>query len=250
MGEFSEYVVYADESGDHGLENIDPHYPVFVLAFCIFEKSAYVRDTVPAFQRFKFDHFGHDMVVLHERDIRKRSGPFRILSNKKREERFMAELTDLVQVAEFTAISSVIRKDRLATMYTSPTSPYDLALAFCLERLFLFLNDHSAIDKTTHVVFEQRGTREDRELELEFRRVCAGRNALGRPGPLLFEPIFAPKTANSCGMQIADLVARPIGRNALDPQQSNRAYDVIHGKLRHHPLRPDQVNGYGLKIFP
>jgi hypothetical protein len=32
---FSEYIVYVDESGDHGLETIDPNYPVFVLAFCI-----------------------------------------------------------------------------------------------------------------------------------------------------------------------------------------------------------------------
>lgn len=30
---FSEFVVYVDESGDHGMVKIDPNYPVFVLAF-------------------------------------------------------------------------------------------------------------------------------------------------------------------------------------------------------------------------
>ena len=37
--EFSDYIVYVDESGDHNLERINPEYPLFVLAFCIFEKK-------------------------------------------------------------------------------------------------------------------------------------------------------------------------------------------------------------------
>lgn len=37
---FGDFIVYVDESGDHGLARMDPDYPVFVLAFCIFEKRA------------------------------------------------------------------------------------------------------------------------------------------------------------------------------------------------------------------
>jgi len=37
---FSDYIIHVDESGDHSLESIDPNYPVFVLAFCIFNKRA------------------------------------------------------------------------------------------------------------------------------------------------------------------------------------------------------------------
>jgi hypothetical protein len=33
--EFSDYVIYADESGDHSLTKIDPIYPVFVLCLCL-----------------------------------------------------------------------------------------------------------------------------------------------------------------------------------------------------------------------
>ena len=33
-------IAYVDESGDHGLKNIDPQHPVFTLAFCIVEKTA------------------------------------------------------------------------------------------------------------------------------------------------------------------------------------------------------------------
>lgn len=32
-GRFSNFVVYVDESGSHGMQNIDPNYPLFVLAF-------------------------------------------------------------------------------------------------------------------------------------------------------------------------------------------------------------------------
>lgn len=71
LDRYSKYIVYVDESGDHGLESIDPNYPVFVLAFCVFHKQYYAQKIVPAIEAFKFKHFGHDSVVLHEHDIRK-----------------------------------------------------------------------------------------------------------------------------------------------------------------------------------
>ena len=36
---FGKYIVYVDESGDHGMQSIDEQYPVFVLAFCVFQAS-------------------------------------------------------------------------------------------------------------------------------------------------------------------------------------------------------------------
>ena len=68
--DFSDYVIYVDESGDHGLVSIDQQYPIFVLVFCIFKKQDYLA-TVQKVQQFKFRHFGHDMVILHESDIRR-----------------------------------------------------------------------------------------------------------------------------------------------------------------------------------
>ncbi len=70
---FSEYIVYVDESGDHGVTSVDTNYPLFVLACCVFKKNAYINRLVPAFQSFKFDYFGHDGVVFPE--PRKTNGP-------------------------------------------------------------------------------------------------------------------------------------------------------------------------------
>ena len=36
---YSDYIVYVDEAGDHGPAT--PEFPVFVLAFCLFQKLEY-----------------------------------------------------------------------------------------------------------------------------------------------------------------------------------------------------------------
>jgi hypothetical protein len=37
--EFGDYLVFVDESGDHGLESIDYHYPIVVLCFFVIKKA-------------------------------------------------------------------------------------------------------------------------------------------------------------------------------------------------------------------
>jgi hypothetical protein len=77
--EFSDYIIYADESGDHGLVQFSPDFPIFVLAFALIPKRAYVGSIVPSLQQMKMDFFGHDQVVFHERDIRRQLAPFGFL---------------------------------------------------------------------------------------------------------------------------------------------------------------------------
>ena len=243
---YSDYIVYVDESGDHGLTNIDPGYPVFVLAFCIFRKQDYTDQVIPALQRFKFEHFGHDMIVLHEHEIRKDKGEFRILNTKAKKDAFMGGLTGIVKDAPFTLIATVIRKDALVARYKYPEHPYHMAMMFCLERLNKFLQGEGQGDKTTHIVFEKRGKREDDSLELEFRRVCDGANGSGKKFP--FEAVFASKKINSGGLQFADLVARPVGLSVLRPGQPNRAFEVLEEKF--YCDGSGRREGWGLKCFP
>jgi hypothetical protein len=242
---FSNYIVYVDESGDHGLESMDASYAAFVLAFCIFSKEDYVQQVVPALQRLKFRHCGHDLVVLHEREMRKQEGPFRFLGDRAVRTAFMEDMNRFVEDARFTVIASVIDKSKLKSKYASPRNPYHWALEFCLERLRFHLAGSRAPAGLVHVVFESRGAREDGELELEFRRL-APTNLQG--SDYAFEPVFASKGTNSTGLQLADLIARPIGRHVLKPDQLNRAYEIIERKLRRSPT--GDVKGWGLKCFP
>jgi hypothetical protein len=241
----SAFLVFVDESGDHGLQSIDAAYPVFVLVFCIVNKSDYAKTWLPAVTEFKFRHFGHDQIILHERDIRKDVGSFVFLRDRARKHAFLTELTDLVSRLDMTVVASVIRKDWLAGQYAYPSNPYEIALAFGLERVHMWLN-RSGGSGGTSVMIECRGRREDEQLELEFRRICAGGNF--RRATLNFTPVFVPKSANVPGLQIADLIARPIGRHVLDPAQPNRAFEVIESKLDRSPR--NEVDGWGLKVFP
>ena len=99
MSQYGKYIVYVDESGDHSLSPINKEYPVFVLAFCIFEKDKYSIDIVPKLKEFKFKHFGHDMVVLHENEIRRDKGEFKILNSKDKKDSFVSELTNIIKNA-------------------------------------------------------------------------------------------------------------------------------------------------------
>jgi len=251
QGKFSNFVVYVDESGDHGMQNLDPNYPMFVLAFCVFYKRYYAEKVAPALQKFKFNHFGHDLVVLHETEIRKETGSFRF-QNREQKQRFLNQLTDIIDASNFILISCVINKEQLRQKGgAAPSNPYHLALGFCLETLYELLQEKNQDDKQTHVVVECRGKKEDAELELEFRRICDGSNRMGISLP--FDIIFADKKANSTGLQLADLVARPIGLSVLRPEQQNRAYDVLKRKFFCSGGRENVGKGFedwGLKIYP
>lgn len=245
MRTFGSHIVFVDESGDHSLSAIDPDYPVFVLACCLIEKQAYIRELVPTLQAFKFKHFGHDAVVLHERDIRRDLKSFAFLKNKERKAAFSDELTGILAAAPLRVFAAVIDKRRLAERGRSE-NPYELSLRFCLERMYDCLSNEAHLGGMTHVVCEARGKQEDADLELSFRRICDGDNYNRIRLP--FEPVIVDKRANATGLQLADLVARPIGLHALKPAQPNRAWDVVEGKLHRSP--DGRIEGYGLKSFP
>lgn len=248
---FSKYIVYVDESGDHGMINVDDNYPLFVLAFCVFHKIHYSEKVVAELEKFKFRHFGHDQIVLHENEIRKEKGDFNFFRSREEKHGFLGELTDVVERSNFVLVSCVIDKRRLQVDSEGPDNPYHVALGFCLETLFEFLSEKSEENKKTYVVVERRGKKEDKELELEFRRICDGANRMCRALP--FDVVFADKKVMSSGLQLADLVARPIGMSVLRPAQENRAFDALKAKFYCEGGRENVGKGYenmGLKIYP
>ncbi|PIE20620.1 MAG: 3-deoxy-D-manno-octulosonic acid transferase [Neptuniibacter caesariensis] len=249
---FSNYIVYVDESGDHSLQSIDHKYPIFVLAFCVFHKRHYSEAIVPALEKFKFNHFGHDQIVLHENEIRKEKGAFNIFRSREEQQAFMNELGEIIEVSNFILISCTIDKRLLKKPSDIDSNPYHTALGFCMETLYEFLKEKNQHKNRTHIVVECRGDKEDKELELEFRRICDGNNnRLGLSLPL--EVIFSDKKVMSSGLQLADLVARPIGLHTLKPEQENRAFDVLKEKFYCAGGRDnvgEDYEGVGMKIYP
>jgi hypothetical protein len=243
--EHSDYVVYVDESGDHSLVSIDEGYPVFVLSFCVFQKLHYARVITPALRLLKFETFGHDMVILHEQDIRKKTGAFNQMG-KERREIFLEDLNVLIADSDFTLLVTVIDKYELKKEQPQETHVYHLAMQLGLEKLYHFLQSQNQQNRLTHVICEARGKIEDRALESEFSNVCSGHNGLRKALP--FQLIIADKKTNSEGHQFADLAARPIGLSVIRPSQMNRAFYILEKKLYRN--RDGEVDGYGFHLYP
>ena len=235
-GCFSRFVVYVEESGDHVLSALDPNYPMFVLAFCVFYKRHYSERVVPALQKFKFNHFGHDSVVRHEHEIRKEQGPFRFQSRAHRLQ-FTNELTGIIEQSNFILIACAIDKRQLQARQDAPENAYHVALGFCMETLQELMLEKRQDGAVTHVAFECRGKKEDNALELEFRRICDGANRWGKALP--FSIVLADKKMNSAGLRVA--VGGPSGaaggleRAAAEPAQSRIRGAQAHVLLQWRP---------------
>ena len=243
MSNFSDFIVFVDESGHYSLSSISSDFPIFALAACVINKEDYYRKIVPAFQAFKFRYWGHDAVVLHEREIRREENEFAFLrTDRNLRERFLADLNALMADTPVTVFASVIDKIRLRDHYSDPRSPYDLALHSCLEGICDFLVEREQRGRLAHVLFEQRGSQEDRDLELDFRRICEGYQEFNylhsRFEEMRLKSLFLNKSTNSTGLQIADLIARPIAVHELRPHQQNRAFNIIKPKLKSIERRP------------
>lgn len=251
-GDFSDYVVYVDESGDHSLVSIDKEYPVFVLALCIFHKRHYAEQIVPAVEKLKFNYFGHDGVVLHENEIRKQKGVFQLLVRQPVRRRFMADLDVIMDKINFILIGCIVDKRRCKSSLDGEASnPYHIAMRICLDALYDFMVEKGQQSRQTHVMVEQRGKKEDADLELAFRRICDGNNQHAKELP--FSLVMANKQVNSAGLQLADLVARPIGIHHLRPDQENRAFAALEKKFYCEGGRAhvgEHFDGVGLKIYP
>lgn len=241
LADFSEYIIFADESGDHGLSSINPENPVFVLAFCIFKKADYISIVKSAIAKFKLDFWGHDLVILHNHEIRKSAGEFVFLFNEEKRRIFMHSLNEMVRSIPFSIVATAVDKRRLCDNLDTH-NPYLLALGSCLKQTIDFLEENEQSRHLTHLIVESRGKPEDRDLELEFRKISAQR--LPELYPLDIR--FASKQTNSCGLQIADLVAHPIARHVIKRDQPNKAFDIVKEKLLSFP----QYEGIGLKCYP
>jgi hypothetical protein len=168
-----------------------------------------------------------------------------VLADRECRRAFLADLSMAIDEADFTIVSAVIDKRALLEKYTVPSNPYDIALTFCMERTYAALKGRGQHSSVTPIVVESRGKREDRELCVTFDKVVSGANRWGR---LPFQAVFADKKTNSTGLQIADLVSRPIGRNVIEPSVASKAYSIVERKFRRSSS--GSTAGYGRKVFP
>lgn len=238
-----DYIIFADESGGPNLKRVDPNYPVFVFCCCVFRRQDYDAAVAPAVAALKAYHFGEQDVILHAHSIRRRQPPFDFPGDPQRRAVFLDDLTRLIADANFTVIAAVVELNRFQQRYTSTRAVDRLAFRQCIIRLDNLLHSRGQHEIATSIVIESRGKQDDNGLLQEYQTLQ--QDALdSEQTPPNFKIQFDDKGNNTAGVQIADLVAAPIGRHLANPQRQNRAWDVVSAKLYQNPQ--GQAHGWGL----
>lgn len=246
----SRYLLFLDESGDHGLKTISPDFPIFVLTGLLFSEASYA-DVSVRIDTFKQKFFGNTGVILHRRDMRKYEKGFEILFDDNIKRQFYNDLNKILQDADYTIISSVINKQKHIDTYGKlADDPYEIALTFVMERTLFEADDKQDVTNI-HVTIEGRGKKEDAQLARRYNELLY--RGTGQVDSIRLVQTYDDelevrlKRDNDCGLQLADLCAYPIARYYLNNNEPNLAYDVIKGKIRSGPRG---VMGYGVKLFP
>ncbi len=237
----SDYVIYGDETGDLSMHSLCREYPIFALALCVFSKQEYVIDVVRQVKGFKFAFWGHDMVVLHSQKIRKQIEEFYFLQNRNLREQFMDRLTKSIESSPFTLVATGVNK---TAFQLEAVNLYDFCLQRCLAGIYQFLEEKDQMGRLTYLILESRMPEENRNLSRSLHRILDQNKHLQERHPLKL--IFADKRVNSIGLQLADLVAYPIGRHILNPGEKNLAFDIVRKKFFQYP---NYLNA-GLQVFP
>ena len=124
------YFLFLDESGDHGLGNIDPGFPVFVLCGIISSENSYTQ-IKKEMNALKQDLWKNKNVIFHSRDIRKCNDEFKILFDLKIKEEFYNRINSIVQNSDYSILSSGIQKKKYIHRYGKLSNDvYELALSF------------------------------------------------------------------------------------------------------------------------
>lgn len=171
-----------------------------------------------------------------------------MLQNRTKREAFLSGLTAIMVALPATIVAVVIDKPAFVVHHpvAEPIGAYDFAMEKGLAAVHHYLCEQGQSELQTPVIVECRGRKEDKELELTFRRFCD--ITPEHSSPLLFDLVMVPKTANSAGLQLADLIARPVGLHHLRPLQSNRAFEILQTKLHRGP--DGNSEGFGLLRVP
>lgn len=242
------HYLFLDESGDHGLVNVDPAFPVFVLCGIILSEQRY-QIVSQRMQDIKKRFWGDKKVLFHSRDIRKCDKEFQILFNQDIKREFYSAINDIVASSAYTVIASAINKANHIKQYGKLASDvYEIALSFIVERSIFFLDDLPNKPHQLDIVIEQRGKREDVSLHEHFQKLSS--RGTGYVSPERIQSYcqsiaFKSKSDDVSGLQLADLIAYPIARYVLDPKRANPSFDVLEPKIY---TRKGQR--YGLKVFP
>lgn len=245
-------MLYLDESGNHDLRRakINPNYPVFALAGIVVDR-AYERTVIaPQMRDFKIQYLGDEEIVLHTTDMHRLQPGFEVLKDRAFRLRFYEALNDLIASWDFKVIACGIKLfDHLDRYGERARDPYYYSLGVIVER---FCRELEGAPDEGFICAEMRNPGLDRELKTvwdDIRRNGTDFATAAELDEKIVHLTLKDKKPNIAGMQLADLVATPVGRGILrldtKPDEVSRA--VVKSKLRREG---GQHRGYDVVELP
>lgn len=243
-------IMFLDESGDHSLKKVDKQYPVFCLTGVIIDEKEYIERIIPEVNRIKNKYWKKTDIVFHSHDIRKCVYPFNNLLSESTRKKFYKDLDFFLLKCKIEIIATVILKEKLKFLYSSPDNPYNISMMFLMERFLYYLEE---INDQGYISVEARDSKSNKDLFEEYSKILA--NGSGstyfieakRFQSCIKKIEFITKKQNEIGHQLADLIAYPTSNKILYPTRKNPSFDVIKSKFRQ---KNGKIKGFGIKIFP
>jgi hypothetical protein len=244
--------VFLDECGSHDVKAADP-YPVFALAAVLIPDDDY-GNLEARWQGWKAQELGRHDASVHEPEIRNRLGPFGGANGPA----VTASLDRMLGELDFTALVCAVHRVEYVKEYGTgrldeslPAHVYLMTLDFLIERVLLALDTHFD-GARARVVAESRGPKEDALLQYEFARLQLDGTSYIAPGWFRqqLEPgiVFQGKQANSTGLQLADLIARPVADKVAAPKTTPARWLEVREKLCQGVETKHSI--LGLKVLP
>ncbi|MEC1427907.1 DUF3800 domain-containing protein [Bacillus sonorensis] len=244
-----EFLIFLDETGDHSLRHIDTEYPIFGLGAVICKTEWYIDKVNPMFDRFKYKFFNKRSVILHSTDIRNSRKDFSIMLNPKVRKSLIDDLNNTVDQAPFVFCASFIDKLEHKGQYVDPDNPYDLTLAFILERAFFIISKNFPGAKC-RIIAESRDKKENDSLRKTFDAYKTHGTGQISASELNFITglDFVSKKENETGHQIVDICLYPLARTYLKGK-CHPSVPHFYKKIYKNPKNNSPI-GWGIKTFP
>ena len=240
-------ILFLDESGDHSLTKIDPQYPMFVLAGCMFKSEYYEHTVVPEIEAFKTELFGTNEIILHTEDITHNRNGFERVVEVNFRKNFYKRINYILSKLDFKILACAIKKDEHFKKYgLAAVDPYMLSLNYLVERFIFELEETG---RQGIIIAESRSSVLDNELELAFLNLkVQGTNyvSASRVKKRIAQLLIKDKKENIAGLQMVDLIVSPIGRKSLG-KKNQIDYETIKRKYRN---KNGKYLGYGLVLLP
>ena len=240
--------LFLDESGDHNLDVIDPEYPIFVLGGVVMDADYAAGALVDELADFKRTLFGHSNIALRTADIARNRNGFEPLLNRGARARFYQQLNRLMRNLEYSVMACIIDKRQYRSLYGAfAPDPYLTAFTTLVEK---YCRNALLPGECGTIIAEGRDPVLDRLLLAEWNRLRDGGTA-NDPTHIDANRVqnlyLRRKTDNVAGLEIADLVISPIGRNHIGKSRYED-WRIVAEKL----LRDNNgaYLGCGLTVLP